>query len=215
MDFHTNPSPQNVNVAFKSTRYLPNPLPLKFLSLTFQLDSSFTSPIFVLILLHHPIHTGQAKGSSIIPILMAKLTTQTLQFCCLLILLFPMLLPASSPPDLVQTECLSVPSSQFSNSLLSTIDVVRQVMAIFSPFSKLLGDFRLSTAISDCLDLLDSSADQLSWSLSATQNPKGTPLFTIPHPHRILINLHINSLPPKPIHLYVALSNFALICVVG
>ncbi|KGN55582.1 pectinesterase/pectinesterase inhibitor PPE8B-like [Cucumis sativus] len=172
MDFHTNPSPQNVNVAFKSTRYLPNPLPLKFLSLTFQLDSSFTSPIFVLILLHHPIHTGQAKGSSIIPILMAKLTTQTLQFCCLLILLFPMLLPASSPPDLVQTECLSVPSSQFSNSLLSTIDVVRQVMAIFSPFSKLLGDFRLSTAISDCLDLLDSSADQLSWSLSATQNPK-------------------------------------------
>ncbi|XP_038905308.1 pectinesterase/pectinesterase inhibitor PPE8B-like [Benincasa hispida] len=103
---------------------------------------------------------------------MAKLTTKPLQFCCFFfILLFP-ILPATSSVDLVQTECLKVPFSQFSNSLLSTIDGVRQVMTIFSPFTKLLGDLRLSTAISDCLDLLDSSVDQLSWSLSATQNPK-------------------------------------------
>lgn len=84
------------------------------------------------------------------------------------------MLSATSPPDLVKIECLTVPASQFSNSILSTIDVVQQVIAIFSPFTKLLGDLRLSTAVSDCLDLLDSSADQLSWSLSATQNPKGT-----------------------------------------
>ncbi|PPS06288.1 hypothetical protein GOBAR_AA14353 [Gossypium barbadense] len=38
---------------------------------------------------------------------------------------------------------------------------------------RFFGDFRLSNAISDCLDLLDISADQLSWSLSASQNPNG------------------------------------------
>lgn len=215
MDFSDKPFPTKRECSIQINALSPQPPAFKvpFPHLPTGLFIYFTD--FVLILLHHPIHTGQGKGSSIIPILMAKLTTQILQFCCIFILLFPMLLPASSPADLVQTECLSVPSSQFSNSLLSTIDVVRQVMAIFSPFSKLLGDFRLSTAISDCLDLLDSSADQLSWSLSATQNPKGTPLFTLPHPHRILINLHINSLPPKPIHLYIALLNFALLYIVG
>ncbi|KAK9275236.1 hypothetical protein L1049_022498 [Liquidambar formosana] len=77
----------------------------------------------------------------------------------------------SSTSDYVQLECLKVPSSVFVSSLQSTIDAIRKVVTLVSQFSNAFGDFRLSTAISDCLDLLDSSADQLSWSLSATQSP--------------------------------------------
>lgn len=101
---------------------------------------------------------------------MAESTTKHLQF--FLFILFPIAL-AASPADLAHTQCLKVSSSEFSSSIVSAIDVVRQVAAIFSPFAKLLGDSRLATAISDCLDLLDSSADQLDWSLSAARNPTG------------------------------------------
>lgn len=74
---------------------------------------------------------------------------------------------------LVQSECLMVPTSEFAGSLKSTIDTVRQVTSIVSKFTSFLGDFRLSNAISDCLDLLDLSADELDWTLSAAQKPAG------------------------------------------
>lgn len=73
-----------------------------------------------------------------------------------------------------QSECLRVTRSEFNNSIKTTIDAIKKVISILSRFGKALGDFRLSNAVSDCLDLLDSSADELSWSLSAIQNPKGT-----------------------------------------
>ncbi|GMI97885.1 hypothetical protein like AT3G43270 [Hibiscus trionum] len=63
--------------------------------------------------------------------------------------------------------------AEFAGALRTTIDAVRQVVPVVSQFGNLFGDFRLSNAISDCLDLLDFSADQLSWSLSASQNPTG------------------------------------------
>lgn len=75
--------------------------------------------------------------------------------------------------DLLQSECLKVPSSEFLNSVKNTIDAVQNVASIISPFANVFQDLRISNAISDCLDLLDFSADELSWSLSATQNPKG------------------------------------------
>lgn len=53
------------------------------------------------------------------------------------------------------------------------------VASILSQFAQAIGDFRLANAISDCLDLLDFSSDELSWSLSASQNPKGTPSYTV------------------------------------
>ncbi|KAF8025941.1 hypothetical protein BT93_F2694, partial [Corymbia citriodora subsp. variegata] len=81
---------------------------------------------------------------------------------------------STSPPvDLLQRECLTVPSSQFVGSLRSTVEVLRQVGRVVSQFGSFVGDFRLSNAVSDCLDLLDFSADELSWSISATQNPSG------------------------------------------
>ncbi|XVF88967.1 hypothetical protein PTKIN_Ptkin19aG0093900 [Pterospermum kingtungense] len=79
----------------------------------------------------------------------------------------------SSGNDFLGAEPLNVPADQFAGSLRTTIDVIRQATSIFSQFGNFFGDFRLSNAISDCLDLLDFSADQLSWSLSASQNPKG------------------------------------------
>lgn len=75
---------------------------------------------------------------------------------------------------LLQSQCLAVPSSVFITSLKSTIDVLKGTMSVVSQFAKVFDDFRLSNAISDCLDLLDFSADDLTWSLSAIQNPKGT-----------------------------------------
>lgn len=69
-------------------------------------------------------------------------------------------------------ECLKVPASDFVDSVSSTIQTVRDVISIVSKFSGAFGgDFRLSNAIADCLDLLDFSADQLTWTLSASQNP--------------------------------------------
>ncbi|KAK2992576.1 hypothetical protein RJ640_009186, partial [Escallonia rubra] len=75
--------------------------------------------------------------------------------------------------DFIESECLQVPASEFATSVKSTIDAVRQVTSIVSKFATAFGDFRLSNAISDCLDLLDLSSDQLSLTLSASQNPKG------------------------------------------
>ncbi|KAF3439752.1 hypothetical protein FNV43_RR18030 [Rhamnella rubrinervis] len=75
--------------------------------------------------------------------------------------------------DVVQAECLKVSTSEFAGTVKDTIDAVQQVASILSQFANAFGDFRLSNAISDCLDLLEFSSDELSWSLSATQNPKG------------------------------------------
>ncbi|KAH0652524.1 hypothetical protein KY289_030202 [Solanum tuberosum] len=75
--------------------------------------------------------------------------------------------------DFFQSECLQVPTSEFLGSVKSTIDIVRQVTSLVSKFASFFGDFRLSNAISDCLDLLDLSADELTWTLTASQNPKG------------------------------------------
>ncbi|KAE8665301.1 putative pectinesterase/pectinesterase inhibitor 44 [Hibiscus syriacus] len=80
---------------------------------------------------------------------------------------------AGSSNDFLGAECLTVPAAEFAGSLRTAIDAVRQVTPIVSQFGNLVGDFRLSNAISDCLDLLDISTDQLSWSLSASKNPTG------------------------------------------
>lgn len=74
---------------------------------------------------------------------------------------------------LVQSECLKVPIPEFVGSVKSTIDTVRKVTSIVSKFNNFLADFRLSNAISDCLDLLDLSADELDWTLSASQKSTG------------------------------------------
>lgn len=77
--------------------------------------------------------------------------------------------------NFVQSQCLNVPASEFVGSVRSTVEAVEQVMSIVSKISGIFGDDRrLSTAISDCLDLLDFSMDELSMTLSVSQKSKGT-----------------------------------------
>ncbi|KAF2285107.1 hypothetical protein GH714_037915 [Hevea brasiliensis] len=75
--------------------------------------------------------------------------------------------------DYLQNECLKVPIYEFVGSLKTTIDTIQDVTSTISNFGNFVGNFRLTNAITDCLDLLDFSADELSWSMSASQNPKG------------------------------------------
>ncbi|XP_043721063.1 pectinesterase/pectinesterase inhibitor PPE8B isoform X2 [Telopea speciosissima] len=103
------------------------------------------------------------------------ISTISLLFLVLLLLLLLFSSLSSSPlvvaDDYLQAECFNVPSSDFIASVKSTIDVVRKVTSLVSKFANALYDFRLSTAINDCVDLLDFSADELSLTLSASQNP--------------------------------------------
>lgn len=70
-----------------------------------------------------------------------------------------------------QPDCLKIPTTEFLSSLKMTIDVVQQVTSIVAGFSRGFLDFRLSNAISDCLDLLELSTDELVSTLLLTQNP--------------------------------------------
>ncbi|KAK4784911.1 hypothetical protein SAY86_001600 [Trapa natans] len=76
-----------------------------------------------------------------------------------------------SAADQTYSQFLEGPPSEFLGSILSTIDIVKQVTGTVSQFGGMLGDFRLNNAITDCLDLLDFSADELTWAASATENP--------------------------------------------
>ncbi|XP_047073086.1 pectinesterase-like [Lolium rigidum] len=63
-------------------------------------------------------------------------------------------------------------SPELVSTLRETLDAVRDVVSIISAFPVVGGilgggDLRLSSAVADCLDLLDLSADELSWSMSA------------------------------------------------
>ncbi|KAF7836848.1 Pectinesterase/pectinesterase inhibitor PPE8B [Senna tora] len=80
---------------------------------------------------------------------------------------------AAAVDNVVGSECLKVSSSEFVGSVRTVIDVLQQVTSILSNFGSVFGDSRVSNAVSDCLDLLDLSSDELSWSASATQTPKG------------------------------------------
>ncbi|XP_008803383.2 pectinesterase/pectinesterase inhibitor PPE8B [Phoenix dactylifera] len=61
-------------------------------------------------------------------------------------------------------------STSFLSTLRSTLDEIQKLISVLSTFSDVLGgDLRLSSAVSDCLDLLDLSSDELSLTISASQ----------------------------------------------
>lgn len=80
---------------------------------------------------------------------------------------------ASSPNDFVDSVSLRVSPTKFANSAEEVISVLQKVISILSRFTNVFGHSRVSNAVSDCLDLLDMSLDQLNQSISAAQNPKG------------------------------------------
>ncbi|RRT53848.1 hypothetical protein B296_00035681 [Ensete ventricosum] len=64
-----------------------------------------------------------------------------------------------------------VPSASFLSTLHSTLDEIKKVMSLVSTFSSSLDcDLRVSSAVSDCIELLDLSSDELTWTLSSSQS---------------------------------------------
>ncbi|KAH9602139.1 hypothetical protein KSS87_019809 [Heliosperma pusillum] len=77
-----------------------------------------------------------------------------------------------SSEETVELEYLNVPASVFTESLKNTIDGVVKVASIVAKFADVFGDFRDANAISDCLDLLDLSSDELTQTLTTSQHGK-------------------------------------------
>lgn len=83
--------------------------------------------------------------------------------------------------DLVyEPDCFNIPTTEFLSSVKTTIDVVQQVTSVVAGFKRGSLDFRQSHAISDCLDLLDLSTDELVSTLLLTQNPHHSKLLLLP-----------------------------------
>ncbi|KAK7388319.1 hypothetical protein VNO78_23133 [Psophocarpus tetragonolobus] len=81
---------------------------------------------------------------------------------------------APSATDFGGSACLKVSPTHFGASVSQVTGVIKQVASILSRFSPPpFSNFRVATAVADCLDLLDLSSDVLSWALSASQNPQG------------------------------------------
>lgn len=80
---------------------------------------------------------------------------------------------ALSDSEMLGSECLNVPATEFADTLKNTINNVLKVASLVAKFAGIFGDFKDSNALSDCLDLLQLSADELSWTLSASQHGKG------------------------------------------
>ncbi|CAI9098420.1 OLC1v1035064C2 [Oldenlandia corymbosa var. corymbosa] len=79
-----------------------------------------------------------------------------------------------------QPNCLRVPFDRFVASVNSTIHRVGKMTSSFASESYNISRdcLRVSNALSDCLELLDTSADQLGWTLEALLNPLRTKVGT-------------------------------------
>ncbi|XP_042453877.1 pectinesterase-like [Zingiber officinale] len=66
-----------------------------------------------------------------------------------------------------------VPSPSFVSSIKSTLEQISKLTSLVSSFSRHVGSGRLSFAVDDCLELLDLSFDELTWTLSV--GGKGQP----------------------------------------
>ncbi|XP_042492103.1 pectinesterase/pectinesterase inhibitor PPE8B [Macadamia integrifolia] len=95
----------------------------------------------------------------------------SVRFFLVLLLLSSLSSPVVFADDYLYEECLTVPSSVFITSVKSAIDVVSNVVSLVSKLTNEFNDFRLSTAINDCVDLLGFTVDELTWTLSTSHNP--------------------------------------------
>uniref|UniRef100_A0A0E0LVG0 Pectinesterase n=1 Tax=Oryza punctata TaxID=4537 RepID=A0A0E0LVG0_ORYPU len=82
--------------------------------------------------------------------------------------------PPSPPRKAAAAKGVTGISSALVTTLRETLDAIKNVASIISsfPIGGILGggDLRLSSAIADCLDLLDLSSDELSWSMTTTSS---------------------------------------------
>ncbi|XP_026438651.1 pectinesterase/pectinesterase inhibitor PPE8B-like isoform X3 [Papaver somniferum] len=118
------------------------------------------------------------------PIHMASSSCSLLSFRLLLLMLLciSVTVLGSSPDEenysdsdiiddgFLQKECLTTPTSVFLKSVRLAIEEVEKVTSIVSKFTGAFShNFRLSHAVTDCLDLLDFTAQELSWTLNSAQ----------------------------------------------
>ena len=103
-------------------------------------------------------------------------TTITFMFLLVVVVLLGMCTPlgAGAGAHFVGSESLKVSTSEFVGSVREVVELLQEVISILAEFDNGFGDFRVSNAVSDCLDLLDLSSDELDWSVSATESPQGT-----------------------------------------
>jgi len=79
-----------------------------------------------------------------------------------------------APCDLVILHTLKVSPSEFIGAVRKVGDVLQNVTSTLkSEFNNVKSEFPRSDAILACFELLDLSADELSWSISAAESPKG------------------------------------------
>ncbi|WJX28710.1 pectinesterase [Trifolium repens] len=103
-------------------------------------------------------------------------TLITLTFILTSLLCSSVLCASASSPTATSAgfEFLNVAPSEFVGSVKDVIEILQDVTSILSEFGGSgFGDSRLSNAVSDCLEMLDLSSDALTWSVDATQTPKG------------------------------------------
>ncbi|RLN04870.1 pectinesterase-like [Panicum miliaceum] len=110
---------------------------------------------------------------------MASASPRLLTISLLLLLVLPVTNahPVTTPSPAAKAREAGI-STGLVSTLRETLDAIRSVAGIISafPIGGILGggDLRLSSAVADCLDLLDLSSDELSWSMSATSpSPAG------------------------------------------
>ncbi|KAJ0981007.1 hypothetical protein J5N97_009262 [Dioscorea zingiberensis] len=85
----------------------------------------------------------------------------------LILLLAPAFASPSLKPE-CDTSSSFTPSTAFTSTVKSTLNEINKLITVLSPFASTFGggNLRLTSAVSDCLDLLDLSSDQLSLTLS-------------------------------------------------
>ncbi|XP_047182694.1 pectinesterase/pectinesterase inhibitor PPE8B-like [Vigna umbellata] len=78
------------------------------------------------------------------------------------------------PCDLAILHTLKVSPSEFVSSVRKVGDVLQNVTSTLkSEFSNVKSEFPRSDAVVACLELLDLSVDELSWSISTVESPQG------------------------------------------
>uniref|UniRef100_A0A0D9X8H1 Pectinesterase n=1 Tax=Leersia perrieri TaxID=77586 RepID=A0A0D9X8H1_9ORYZ len=86
--------------------------------------------------------------------------------------------PRKDAPSPAAAKGVTGISPALVSTLRETLDAIKNVASIISsfPIGGILGggDLRLSSAVADCLDLLDLSSDELSWSMSTTTSSQPT-----------------------------------------
>ncbi|CAL9748287.1 unnamed protein product [Musa acuminata subsp. burmannicoides] len=89
------------------------------------------------------------------------------------LLLFLLLLLSASCSGSSSSSSSFVPSTTFSSNLRFAFSEIQKLTSLISHSSGVLGgNLRLSSAIHDCLDLLDFSADELTWTLSVVNDQR-------------------------------------------